>query len=711
MIMLNQLKDVETRISSVTDQMSLINEEEKKPELEFTQEFIDRVLQERGTFSKYSIYQQFETHLSLKDNADYLKKMYGLGYYGTTGTVSGSGIGLQCSPKGMTLNRGYFKDEITTTISWNDVAKRITELIKVERYLNEKELAEYPNWLKEQEQAKELREAEEKLENQAEQQEYELAKRVYSFVKPSDLYNYPDDTAALNTDEENIEIVKSDISDTRNVNDYVNALNKIRENIADTDSQKHELDVIISILEKRVPHYEYHLGDTVYIGADKYEIAGIKDNVVTLIDTKFPILNKTMSFDEFERKVKDNYSNDHLIVKEQEENTIEVNSYKEQTLEQDLYDFYNTYDIEDLNEVPIEQIRDDLKNSESIQQTIQYLKEILKQENEVNDFTNDLEEIIKKLEVEYERKVEKQGTQKEEIVQQETEEQQGENKKQVDKEKPYKVGQEVYLESDRKYRIDNIDLEKDTISLLDLQIPMPIFREESILTFENLYNQNERNFPKQDIKPNFVRTKNKIQDFVLHPEVELKDRNNYKITDNDLGIGTPREKFERNIAAIKVLKKCEEENRYATPEEQEIMSKYVGWGGLQQAFKEDDSSWSNEYKILKELLNDEEYKNARSSVLTAFYTPPIVINSMYEILENMGLKEANILEPSCGVGNFFGMLPTQLKECKMYGVELDSISGRIAQQLYQKSTIAVNAYEKVELPDSFFDVAVRQCAV
>ncbi len=277
--------------------------------------------------------------------------------------------------------------------------------------------------------------------------------------------------------------------------------------------------------------------------------------------------------------------------------------------------------------------------------------------------------------------------------------------------KPYKVGQKVYLESDRAYNIYSIDLEKDKIELQDLQMPIPIFREESILTFESLYNQNERNFPKQDIKPNFVRTKNKIQDFVLHPEIALENRNNYKITDNDLGIGTPREKFERNIAAIKVLKKCEEENRYATPEEQEIMSKYVGWGGLQQAFKEDDSSWSNEYKILKELLNDEEYKNARSSVLTAFYTPPIVINSMYEILQNMGLKEANILEPSCGVGNFFGMLPTQLKECKMYGVEIDSISGRIAQQLYQKSTIAVNAYEKVELPDSFFDVAVRQCTI
>ena len=198
---------------------------------------------------------------------------------------------------------------------------------------------------------------------------------------------------------------------------------------------------------------------------------------------------------------------------------------------------------------------------------------------------------------------------------------------------------------------------------------------------------------------------------MLHPEVAIKDRNNYKITDNDLGIGTVKEKFARNIEAIKVLKKCEQENRYATPEEQEILSKYVGWGGLQQAFKENENGWIDEYNTLKELLNDEEYKNARKSTLTAYYTPPIVINAMYEILQNMGLKEANILEPSCGVGNFFGMLPKELENCKMYGIELDSISGRIAQQLYQKSTIAVNAYEKVELPDSFFDVAIRKCTL
>ena len=632
LILVNEFNDLHKPIPSYDDQMQMLQvEAENAPTFSFTQEIIDDALQGGSNIheSKMRIYHQFETSLSSKDNIQFLKKEYGWG--GSSSIHTGTRVGIDFDGTGIKLHRGYGDNDPKITLPWNKVEKRISELIKLDRYLNDKEKTEYSNWLKKQDQERELREAEEKLENQAEQQEYELAKRVYSFVKPSDLYNYTDDTVALNTDEQNIEIVKADINDTRNVNDYVNALNKIRENIDDTDLQKHELDVLISILEKRVPHYEYHLGDTVYIGADKYEIAGIKDNVVTLIDTKFPILNKQMSFDEFERKVKDNYSNDHLIVKEQEDKTennlLEINTDKEQNI------------------------------------------------------------------------------QKEEISQQETE-QQGENKQQVEQEKPYKVGQEVYLESDRKYRIDSIDLEKDTISLLDLQIPMPIFREESILTFENLYNQNERNFPKQDIKPNFVRTKNKIQDFVLHPEVTLEDRNNYKITDNDLGIGTPREKFERNIAAIKVLKKCEEENRYATPEEQKIMSKYVGWGGLQQAFKEDDSSWSNEYKILKELLNDEEYKNARSSVLTAFYTPPIVINSMYEILQNMGLKEANILEPSCGVGNFFGMLPTQLKECKMYGVELDSISGRIAQQLYQKSTIAVNAYEKVELPDSFFDVAV-----
>lgn len=180
----------------------------------------------------------------------------------------------------------------------------------------------------------------------------------------------------------------------------------------------------------------------------------------------------------------------------------------------------------------------------------------------------------------------------------------------------------------------------------------------------------------------------------MHPEIPINERNNFKINNENLGVGTPREKFAKNVAAIQVLKKCENENRYATLEEQEILSNYVGWGGLQQAFDEKDSSWTNEYRILKELLTEDEYKSARESTLTAFYTPPVVINSIYEVLQNMGLKEANVLEPACGTGNFLGLLPKELSNCKIYGVEKDSISGRIAQQLYQKSTIAISGYEK-----------------
>ncbi len=142
------------------------------------------------------------------------------------------------------------------------------------------------------------------------------------------------------------------------------------------------------------------------------------------------------------------------------------------------------------------------------------------------------------------------------------------------------------------------------------------------------------------------------------------------------------------------MKRCEEENRFATKEEQNILSKYVGWGGLQQAFDENNIQWNNEYKELKSLLTEEEYKNAMESTLTAFYTPPIVIRAMYKALENMGFKNGNILEPSCGTGNFLGMVPETLKTSNLYGIELDSISGRIARQLYQKSSIAIEGYEK-----------------
>ena len=210
----------------------------------------------------------------------------------------------------------------------------------------------------------------------------------------------------------------------------------------------------------------------------------------------------------------------------------------------------------------------------------------------------------------------------------------------------------------------------------------------------------------EHIAEKIVKKNKNIEYFDLHPEIPPEERNNFRITDDNLGVGTLKEKYKNNIEAIKVLKQCEEQNRYATPEEQEILSKYVGWGGLKSAFEEQNENWANEYVELKEILTEDEYKNARASSVTAYYTPPVVIRNIYKALQNMGLKQANILEPACGVGNFFGMLPEELSNCQMYGVELDSISGRIAQQLYQKSTIAVQAYEKTNIPDNFFDVAV-----
>lgn len=185
-----------------------------------------------------------------------------------------------------------------------------------------------------------------------------------------------------------------------------------------------------------------------------------------------------------------------------------------------------------------------------------------------------------------------------------------------------------------------------------------------------------------------------------------QEKINYHIDNNSLGEGTPKEKVRRNIDAIKLLKKLEDENRLANKEEQEILASYVGWGGLPDVFDKSKDNWSEEYNELKEILTDEEYKSARASTLTAFYTPPVVINAIYDTLKSMGVEQANILEPSCGTGNFLGMLPQEMQSSKLYGVELDSISGKIAKQLYQKANIKVQGYEKADLPDSFFDIAI-----
>ena len=211
----------------------------------------------------------------------------------------------------------------------------------------------------------------------------------------------------------------------------------------------------------------------------------------------------------------------------------------------------------------------------------------------------------------------------------------------------------------------------------------------------------------QDLSPAWEKaTPRKTDSFDLHPEIPQSQRLQFQITDDALGKGTAREKFRANVKAIQVLKQCEAQNRYATREEQQVLSSYVGWGGLADAFDASVSAWNQEYVELKRILTEEEYQAARESTMTAFYTPPVVIRSIYQALENMGLQSGNILEPSCGIGNFIGMKPEHLSDCNIYGVEIDSISGRIARQLYQKSAIAVQGYEETNLPDRFFDVVV-----
>lgn len=485
MILLNQLNDRIDPLPSVTDQLSFIDENNEKAvsDLEFTQEFVDRYLTEQHRDTKFSIYEQFSKSLSTENNINYLKNLYGIS--GATSTIKGAGIGVNTDYKGVRFNRGYFDASAKEQLfKWNYIEKRIKTLIHEDRYLNSKELEEYPKWLDEKDQERE----------------------------------------------------------------FIEASNNLAEKIIEEPTEeKYE--------------YQYHLGDRVYIGADEYEILSIGISNVVLYDFRYPLFNREMSKEEFDRKVQENPANDHLKVK-------------------------------------VSDIKDN-----------------------INEESSNIEKNVKE------------------------------------------------------------------------EISLPIEVEPEV--------------QEENIVPVFEKKKsNKIKSFDIHPEIPTSDRNQFKITNDNLGEGSPREKFNNNVEAIRVLKKCEEENRFATPQEQEILSKYVGWGGLPQAFDEKDSSWSNEYSILKNLLDEKEYSQARESTLTAFYTPPVVIRSMYKALENMGLKTGNILEPSCGVGNFIGMLPDSLENCKLYGVELDSISGRITRQLYQKSTVAVQGYEDTNLPNSFFDVAV-----
>ena len=479
MRLLGELSDSIKPLPSMDGQMTFIldgrAEEKKTSAFTFSQEIIDAVLANGSGFSegKMRIYEQFEKSLSAKENADFLKNEYGWG--GSYPVIIGAGIDESHDGKGITITKGIGKEKPHITLSWSQVEKRIGELIRMDRYLNPKEKERYPQWLESQE------------ERRAKIEETKRNREILSNAPPE-------------------------------------------QEVEPTEKEPEEAEQLQDV------QYEYHLGDKVYIGASEYEILSVDDERVMLYDYDMPLFNKEFSRTEFDRKVRENPMNEHLIVKE----------------------------------------------------------EPAKERNEKE--------------------------------------------------------------------------------------PEPV-----VPAWEQ---------------------KKKVKGFDLHPDVPMAERHTFNLRENEVETVGKKERFRRNIMAIQLLKKCQEENRFATPEEQIILSKYVGWGGLSEAFDENNSAWATEYLELSSVLTPEEYASARESTLTAFYTPPEVITAIYKAMEQMGFKEGNLLEPSCGIGNFIGMLPDTMQDSKIYGVELDTISAGIAQQLYQKTTIAAQGFEETNLPDSFFDGVV-----
>lgn len=257
------------------------------------------------------------------------------------------------------------------------------------------------------------------------------------------------------------------------------------------------------------------------------------------------------------------------------------------------------------------------------------------------------------------------------------------------------IGREIIIDN-RKYLIESIGKISGDVSLRDItfqnNVGFPINRVEKIGNIQKLLEQEKTELPPEE----------KTE----APAVPVTDRHNFRITDDAIGVGGAKEKFRNNMAAINLLHELEIENRLATPEEQEVLFRYVGWGGLSMAFDEHNVAWAEEFKELYASLSPEEYRAAMESTLTAFYTPPVVIKAMYDALDRLGFSQGNILEPSCGTGNFFGLLPESMQNSKLHGVEIDSLTGRIAKQLYQKANIAIEGFEKTNLPDDHFDVVL-----
>ena len=597
-----------------------------------------------------------------------------------------------------------------------------------------------------------------------------LALRLSDFIRDLDRYEKDLLSVVERSDLADVtaEQMEQHLSDPSTVQQLIDFLAQVQWKTTSVFSRSNGWKFTEELRELHPLCYLYNEGDVVYIGADKYEIATLTEEKVYLQNAEFPILGQEYSRADFEEKLTENPANDHLKVVVTEKQRTETPSEKKQDgiqfsigfsehpafYDRQLNDRYTDLSFALGNKLlgildeKQHREREGDKNIGWYHKTDFVIKAVIGGEEfnyegrfDIGDGEGDLIAHIKNF---YDYALSPKGEQlygddRESLLrgrdvfipflEQHTELTQ-EDEKLLDEimatesdwyrtaeeaeEKPQAnadkvngseapviemeqstddlIGREIIIDN-RKYLIESIGKISGDVSLRDItfqnNVGFPINRVEKIGYIQKLLEQEKTELPPEE-----------------KTETPAADRHNFCITDDAIGVGGAKEKFRNNMAAINLLHELEIENRLATPEEQEVLSRYVGWGGLSMAFDEHNAAWAEEFKELYASLSPEEYRAAMESTLTAFYTPPVVIKAMYDALDRLGFSQGNILEPSCGTGNFFGLLPESMQNSKLHGVEIDSLTGRIAKQLYQKANIAIEGFEKTNLPDDHFDVVL-----
>ncbi len=742
MILLDQwLAPDEVLLPTEEQQIAMIDLTAQDKDAAFTipQAAIDYVLCQGSMMSggKYRIYDHFRQRLTPEENITFLKNEYGWG--GKSNGIPGSGYWELHDTKGIAIQR-RFRDEEDADflIRWPAAEKRIRELIEADRYLTPAEKEKYPDYCRERalrqqrgEIADEFKsivddfnDFQEQLGNQdAKLNSYVLADCVNKFIdgqkKTITLgeHNFilPLMREAMNTIiGQNTHLTERCLAMLDHLNgDLAKPMEPTEEELNPPPEPKKD--------------YVLHLGDSVRIDKKFYEVLALEEDAVRLYDREFPLFNQEMTRQEFLERIAADPWNDQFrqLVEESPEPDVPAplpfgrieylhtdGRVREQVEYSDLAQF--EADLKKENEYGVPMSVTLYTDREGKTVPHQFLFEldppILGKSVIMNPYLStepiagipeaevpepeeqsyiDCFYVVEDLAVQGQLQVQEYDTLFLAM--------QAYNDLPTDKRKALGIRntQPLHGSLDFLQCIDGVD------TIIEDYQKVEGWQNEEIL---GAVKEIKKRIAQQDkpLAPPAPRPREKAASTVLLPSIPDSERSNFRIRDDDLGVGTPGQRYAANVKAIRLLKRLEAEERLATPEEQEVLSQYVGWGGLADCFDERHSK----YLELKALLTVEEYTAARESTLSAFYTPPVVIRAMYQALDNMNFRNGNILEPSCGVGNFIGMIPDSMSASKVYGVELDSISGRIAQQLYQKSSIAVQGYEKTDLPDSFFDAAI-----